>query len=91
MPKNSCTPKFGELLPPDIVNRGANALLKRSARRACGFRDTLRGWMDHSEFLPLFDDQGKVVRLAIFGRDITNETLLEQQAHQAQKMQALGG
>ncbi len=83
--------KIWELLPPDIVkSRSERVAEVVRTGRSVRFRDTRFGRrLDHSIY-PLFDDQGKVVRLAIFGRDITNETLLEQQAHQAQKMQALG-
>ncbi|HPO15583.1 MAG TPA: response regulator [Candidatus Hydrogenedentes bacterium] len=80
-----------DLLPPELVKSRKERIAEcLQTGEPIRFKDQRFGrWLNNSIY-PLFDNQGKVVRLAVFGRDITHERLMEQQLLQSQKMQALG-
>ncbi len=63
-----------DFMPPDVArNRKARATEVVRSRKPANFIDQ-RGdrWLDNAVY-PIFDDQGEVIRLAIFARNITKE------------------
>lgn len=80
-----------DLLPPELATSRKERIAEcLQTGEPIQFKDQRFGrWIDNSIY-PLFNNQGRVVRLAVFARDITREMQMEQQLRQSQKMQALG-
>jgi PAS domain S-box-containing protein len=85
-------------LPPDAAEfrRQKNLEVIRTGKSIC-FEDEVGGQLFSSSVHPICDDQGHVVKLAIYNKDITEEKRSEEerkrltaQLQQAQKMEAIG-
>ena len=71
-----------DLMPPDLAKtRRARAeqVIKRG--RPYRFRDERKGIIFDNDIYPVFDEEKRVVQLAVFGKDITREV----QSHEALK------
>ncbi len=83
--------KVTELLPLELAAKRweqvETAIRLRSPVHFQDQRD--RVWLNNSVY-PILGEDGAVVCLAVFSRDITNEVNLERQLRQSQKMEAVG-
>jgi two-component system cell cycle sensor histidine kinase/response regulator CckA len=98
------TKRLGRRYPDELVGKSLWDFLDRGsikARKAAvdqvirtdgAFRteDEREGRIYSTHWYPVFDPQGKVVHLAIFGADVTDARRLEAQLLHAQKMEAIG-
>jgi PAS domain S-box-containing protein len=89
---------FADCLPPDAAEgrRQKNLEAIHSGRPVC-FEDEAGGKVFSNAVHPVCDDQGHVVQLVVFSKDITEEKQSEEerkkltvQLQQAQKMEAIG-
>ena len=61
-----------------------------SEKRPVTFSEQTHGMILDWKIYPVFAENDRVVKLAVFGRDITGRKTLEAQLHEARKMDALG-
>lgn len=80
-----------DLLPPEIAEyRKTKANEVARSGKPARFEDCRAGrWFDHSIY-PVFDAEGKTIRLAIFARETTERKRAEEQAAQAERLTAMG-
>jgi len=87
-----------DIMPEDVA-AGRKALVDEVIRtgRPVRFEDERSGMYIHNSIFPIFDESGKVIQMAVFGRDVTEARRAEKegeklqgQLHQAQKMEAVG-
>jgi PAS domain S-box-containing protein len=87
-----------EFLPPEVAeNRRLKALEVIRSGQPLRFEDETDGQVFNHSIHPVFDEAGRVIKLAVFSRDVTNEqrahaerSKLAAQLQQAQKMEAIG-
>jgi PAS domain S-box-containing protein len=88
------------LQPQDIVMRDLSPALVKSrvnwvrevvrTGKPVRFEDRRGGIAFDTQMYPLFDAQGNVTRLAIFGRDVTAQREAERRAARAERLAAMG-
>jgi PAS domain S-box-containing protein len=85
-------------MPPDVA-RSRKEVVRRVVRSAAAVRieDRRNGFVFDSSVYPVFDQEGNVIQIAVYARDITDlkkaeeeRLTLEAELRQAQKMEALG-
>jgi PAS domain S-box-containing protein len=89
---------LAELLPPELAElRRARALDVVQTATALSFEDEQDGSVFENSIHPICDDDGRVIKLAIYSKDVTEERKareerrkLTAQLQQAQKMEAIG-
>jgi two-component system cell cycle sensor histidine kinase/response regulator CckA len=80
-----------DLLPEKVVAlRRAQALQVISHKKPITFSEKARGIILDWKIYPVFDENDRVAKLAVFGQDITERKNLEKQLQEARKMDALG-
>ena len=87
-----------DYMPPDVAQK-RRAFIEQvvTSGKPIRFQDGRRGrWFD-SSFYPITDENGKVIQIAMFARDITDnkkaekeKEFLEKQLHEAEKLAQLG-
>jgi PAS domain S-box-containing protein len=82
----------GALVPLDMwpVPRALRGETGTNIEYSLQRKDTFERWFASFSFSPLRDDQGAVIGSVVVGRDITERKQLEEQYHQAQKMETIG-
>ena len=70
--------------------RRAQALMVVTEKRPITFSEENKNRALEWNIYPVFDDDGAVAKLAVFGQDITGRKTLEKQLQEARKMDALG-
>jgi len=87
-----------DLLPPEVVeHRKMQADLLTRTGKPASFADRQGGRIYENYAYPVFDEQGKVSKMAIFAADVTERkqseeerSKLQAQLRQSQKMEAIG-
>jgi len=73
-----------------VDTRREQALRVASEKRPVAFSEKTHGMVLDWKIYPVFDENDQVVKLAVFGQDITGEKRLEAQLQEARKMDSLG-
>ncbi len=69
---------FDEILPPELAQSRLASLRKAVAsRQPIEFEDARSGILFHHDFYPVLDEEGRVVSIACFSRDITERKRVE--------------
>jgi len=78
-------------LPDKVVAiRREEALKAASEKRPVGFSEETKGMVLDWKIYPVFSENGRVTKMAVFGHDITGKKRLEAQLQEARKMDSLG-
>lgn len=80
-----------DLLPPEVAEDRKQKITKVFVSgRPISFRDSREGMTFDQSVYPVFGDGNKVEKVAVFSRNITQQSKLEQMFHQSQKFEAIG-